>query len=97
LQNYRWLEYNETVKSFGTLEEYINAALATARYEKIENGTKVYAEIPALRGAWAEGRTQKQAREELREVLKGWIELQLERMQSLPAIGGIFPPELHPA
>ena len=85
------------MKSFKTLEEYVEAALATARYESIDNGAKVYAEIPAFRGAWAEGRTQKKAREELRGVLKGWIELQIERLQSLPAVNGIHPPELHPA
>ena len=85
------------MKSFKTLEEYIEGALATAQYETIEKGAKVYAEIPAFRGAWAEGSTQKKAKEELREVLKGWVELQIERFQSLPAVNGILPPELHPA
>lgn len=95
LQNWNVLTYYRSVKSFRTIEDYIEAALATARYEKIENGIKVYAEIPAFRGAWAEGATQKKAREELREVLKGWIELQIERSQSLPSVKGVRPPELH--
>jgi len=82
------------VKSFRNLGEYIEAALAAARYEKIEGGKKVYVEIPGFRGAWAEGRTQKQAAVELRDVLKGWIDLQLERGQSLPNVKGVMPPEL---
>ena len=88
------LRYCPSVKSFRNLEEYIEAALATARFEKIEGGKKVYAEIPAFRGAWADGSTQRQAVTELRDVLKGWIELQIERGQTLPVVKGIMPPEL---
>jgi predicted RNase H-like HicB family nuclease len=94
LRNAGILRYYSSVKSFRNLEEYIEAALATARFEKIEGGKKVYAEIPAFRGAWADGSTQRQAMAELRDVLKGWIELQLERGQMLPAVKGIRPPEL---
>jgi predicted RNase H-like HicB family nuclease len=82
------------VKSFKTLDGYIEAALETARYEKIEKGTKVYAELPAFRGAWADGRTREEARKELRQVLRGWIELQVERAQPLPALKGVRPPQL---
>lgn len=82
------MQYCSGVKHFRNLEEYIEAALATARFEKIEGGKKVYAEIPAFRGAWADGSTQKEAVAELRDVLKGWIELQLERGQMLPAVKG---------
>jgi predicted RNase H-like HicB family nuclease len=81
------------MKSFRNIEEYVEAALATARYEKIDGEKKVYVEIPAFRGAWADGGSKKQAVEELREVLKGWIELQVERGQSLPSIKGVMPPE----
>jgi predicted RNase H-like HicB family nuclease len=94
LLNAGTLRYCPSVKSFRNLEEYIEAALATARFEKIEGGKKVYAEIPAFRGAWADGGTQRQAVAELREVLKGWIDLQLERGQMLPAVKGVKPPEL---
>ncbi|HAF02898.1 MAG TPA: HicB family protein [Spartobacteria bacterium] len=84
----------QSVKSFKTLDEYIEAALDTARYEKIEKGTKVYAGLPAFRGAWADGRTREGARNELRQVLRGWIELQVERGQPLPALKGVRPPQL---
>jgi predicted RNase H-like HicB family nuclease len=82
------------MKSYQTLEEYIEAALATARYERIEDGTKVYAELPAFRGVWADGPTREVVRRGLRSVLEGWIELQVERKQTLPAIGGVHPPSL---
>jgi predicted RNase H-like HicB family nuclease len=76
------------VKSFKRLDDYIDAALATARFERIEDGQKVYAEIPACRGVWAQGRTRQEVKEELRSVLKGWIELQMERGSDLPSING---------
>ena len=84
------------MKSFRNLADYIEAALETARFEKIEDGTRVYAEIPAFRGVWADGRTRKEAKEQLRQVLKGWIELQIERSQPLPALNGLRPPQLAP-
>jgi predicted RNase H-like HicB family nuclease len=82
------------MKSFRNIGEYVEAALATARCEKIDGEKKFYVEIPAFRGVWADGGSKKQAVEDLRQVLKGWIELQVERGQSLPSIKGIMPPEL---
>ncbi len=81
------------VKSFKTLDEYIEAALETARYEKIEKGSKVFAELPKFRGAWADGSTRERARNKLHQVLRGWIELQVERGQPLPTLKGVRPPE----
>jgi predicted RNase H-like HicB family nuclease len=77
------------VKSFKLFDDYIDAALETARYERIENGTKVYADVPGFRGAWADGKTRQEAAKALRQVLKGWIELQLERGESLPKLKGV--------
>lgn len=77
------------MKRFKTLDDYVSAAVATARFEKIENGQEVYAEIPAFRGVWAQGRTRQEAMNELREVLKGWVELQLERGRELPSVNGM--------
>ena len=82
------------MKSYQILEDYIEAALATARYERIEDGTKVYAELPAFRGVWADGPTREVVKRGLRSVLESWIELQVERKQALPAIGGVHPPTL---
>jgi len=85
------------VKTFKNLAAHIQAALETARFEKTEEGTRVYAEIPAFRGVWADGRTRKEAKEQLRKVFKGWIELQTEQSQPLPSLNGLRPPQLAPA
>lgn len=82
------------MKTFKRLEDYISAAIKTARFERIDNGQKVYAEIPACRGVWAQGRTREEVKEELRHVLRGWIELQLERGCDLPPINGVTFKEL---
>jgi predicted RNase H-like HicB family nuclease len=76
------------VRTFKSLDEYINAAVTTARFERIEAGQKIYAELPGFRGVWAQGRTRQEVVKELREVLSGWIELQLERGSELPPVKG---------
>ena len=68
------------------LDAYIEAALKTARYEKIDNGTRVYAELPDFRGAWADGDTRGEVSNSLRDVLRGWIKIQLERGRPLPPL-----------
>ncbi len=82
------------VKSFNSLQEYMDAAVSTARFEKIEGGQKIYAELPAFKGVWAQGRTRREVEKALREVLSGWIELQVERGYELPPIKGATPKEL---
>jgi predicted RNase H-like HicB family nuclease len=77
------------VRSFKLLDDYIDAALRTARYEKIDNDTSVYAEVRDFPGAWANGKTREEVTKTLRQVLKGWIELQLERGQPLPRLKGV--------
>lgn len=81
------------MRSFKLLDDYIDAALKTARFEKIDNGTRVYAELRDFPGAWADGKTRDEAAKTLRQVLKGWIELQLERDQPLPRIKGVQAPQ----
>jgi predicted RNase H-like HicB family nuclease len=82
------------VRSFKLLVDYIDAALRTAKYEKIDRGTRVYAEVRDFPGAWAEGKTREEAAKTLRQVLKGWIEFQLERRQPLPRLKGVQTPQL---
>ena len=76
------------MKTFKNLDDYVKAAVSTARFEKIEGGHKVYAELPGFQGVWAEGRTRQEAIRQLHEVLNGWIELQLERGCELPRVKG---------
>jgi len=82
------------VRSFKLLDDYIDAVLKTARYEKIDSGTRVYAELRDFPGAWADGKTREEATKTLRQVLKGCIELQLERGQPLPRLKGVQTPQL---
>ena len=82
------------MKTFTDLDAYIDAAITEARYERIESGKAVYAEIPGFEGAWASAPTEQQASIELRKVLQGWIDIQVERNQPLPDIKGIKPPEV---
>ena len=69
--------------------EFIEAAMAKARYKIITNGAEpYYGEIPACRGVWATGRTLEACRAELREVLDGWIALRLRKGLAIPVVGG---------
>ena len=58
------------------LTEYIRAALRRAHYELLDDGT-FCAGIPGLPGVLATAATLEACREELREVLEGWIVLGL--------------------
>jgi predicted RNase H-like HicB family nuclease len=69
--------------------QYISAALAAARYEEIEDEEPWYAEIPALRGVWATGRTEDECRARLAETLDGWLLVRLRRGLPIPPVGGV--------
>ncbi len=55
------------------LIEYINAALAKAKYEIVEDDGSIYGYIPRLKGVWANATTLEACRDELTSVLEGWI------------------------
>jgi len=61
------------------LIEYIEAALARAKYEIIRDDEPYYGEIPNLKGVWATGRTLEECRKRLSEVIEGWIIIRLRR------------------
>ena len=70
------------------LAEYIKAAMHQATYELIDDGT-YFAEIPKFDGLWANAETLEATRDELEEVLEGWIILGLRQGHTLPVINGI--------
>ena len=70
------------------LTEYIRAALRHARYEILEDGT-FYGEIPDCQGVYANAETLEDCREQLLEVLEGWIVLGLRLGHSFPLIEGV--------
>ncbi len=70
------------------LTEYIGAALRHAQYELMEDG-QFFANVPELPGVWASGATVETCREELREVIEGWLLLGLRQGDEIPALDGI--------
>jgi predicted RNase H-like HicB family nuclease len=70
------------------LTEYIQTALRLAHYEIMESG-RYWGEIPGLDGVWAEGETLESCRDELREVLEGWLILGLRLGHKIPVLNGI--------
>lgn len=70
------------------LTEYVRQAMRQAHYEMIENG-RFFGSIPSCRGAWGEGATLEECREELREALEAWIIVGLRHGDPLPVIAGI--------
>jgi predicted RNase H-like HicB family nuclease len=70
------------------LAEYIHAAMRQAHYEMMENG-RFFGEIGQCPGAWGEGATLEEAREELRETLESWIVVGLRHGDRFEAIDGL--------
>lgn len=68
------------------LSEYITAAMDRAEFKTLEDGT-IFGEIPPIRGVWSNADTIEDAREELQEVLEGWIILALSRNIPIPPVG----------
>jgi predicted RNase H-like HicB family nuclease len=61
--------------------EYIDKAMQHAQYEQIEDGS-YFGRIPGFKGVWANKLTEQECREELREVLEGWILLNIAQTNS---------------
>lgn len=68
------------------IREYIQAALARAKYEIIEDEEPYYGEIGGLKGVWATGKTLEDCRSKLADVLDGWILVRLSRGMPIPCI-----------
>ena len=78
------------MQTFVTIGEYQAAVLRRAEYETLSDGT-VFGRIPAIQGVWASAPTLEACREELREVLEGWMRLRLADDLDLPEIDGLTP------
>ncbi len=70
------------------LTGYIHAALRKARYELLEDES-YYGEIPGFSGVYADAGTLEACREQLQEVLEGWILLGLRLGHELPEVDGM--------
>lgn len=65
------------------LTAYIQAAMRHAHYELLDDST-FYGEIPGFQGVFANADTLEVCREQLQEVLEGWIVLGLRLGHLLP-------------
>ncbi|MCK5661729.1 MAG: type II toxin-antitoxin system HicB family antitoxin [Methanosarcinales archaeon] len=69
------------------LTDYINRALSTAEYDKLDDGT-FYGKIPACIGVLAFGTTLFECENELRSTLEGWLIVKIRFGDVLPVIDG---------
>lgn len=70
------------------LTDYIRAAMARATYEILDDNS-YYGEIPGLPGVLANAGTLAQCRDELQDVLEGWIILGLRLGHTFPVLDGV--------
>jgi predicted RNase H-like HicB family nuclease len=68
--------------------EYIQAALKHAEYTVIEDGTYM-ATVDSLQGVIAIGDTIEECRQDLIEVIEGWVALRLRMGDAIPPVDGI--------
>ena len=71
------------------IREYIDAAMARARYEIIQDEQPFYGEVPELQGVWASGKTLEECRRNLMEVMDGWVLVRLARGLPIPPLGDV--------
>jgi len=71
------------------LSQYIQAAMRQAKYEILSDDKSFYGEIPGFQGVYANAETLEECREELVEVLEGWIFLHLADNTPLPVVNGL--------
>lgn len=69
------------------LIEYIEEALRRARYELIDDEEPYYGEVPELKGVWASGKTLEECRENLKDVIEGWLLVSLRKDIPVPILG----------
>jgi predicted RNase H-like HicB family nuclease len=70
------------------LTDYIRVAMRRATYEILPDGT-FYGEIPGLQGVYDNAVSLDDCRQELQEVLEGWIALGLRLGHTLPVVDGV--------
>lgn len=66
---------------------YLHAAMRRASYETLDDGT-YFGSIPGFQGVWTNAPTQEACRDEVEEVLEGWILLRIADHLDLPQVDG---------
>jgi predicted RNase H-like HicB family nuclease len=70
------------------LLEYVSAAMKTATYEKLEDGS-FCGTIRRCPGTVASARTLYECQEELRSVLEDWLIVKLRHGDAIPVLSGV--------
>lgn len=70
------------------LTDYIQTAMRRAHYELMENG-RFFGSIPECEGAWGDGATLEECREELQSGLEDWILIRVRHGLPIPTIAGL--------
>ncbi len=68
------------------LSKYIVEALRRAKYEIIEDEEPFYGEVEELPGVWATGKTLRECRNNLKEVIEGWVLVSLKKELPIPKL-----------
>ncbi len=71
------------------ITEYIQKALSKARYEIIEDDEPFYGKVPELPGIWATGKTLEECRNNLINVIEGWILVRVRKGLEIPFLGNL--------
>ena len=74
------------------LAQYLDKAMQHAQIEQIEQieDGSYFGSIPGFQGVWSNAATEDASRQELREVLEGWILLQIADHTPLPTVDGLY-------
>ncbi len=65
------------------LQANIQKAMERAQYKQLEDDSW-FAEVPGLQGVWANGESVEFCREELSEVIEGWLFLKIHDHDEIP-------------
>ena len=71
------------------LTEYIEAAMRKAKYKYIGDEDGYFATIPRFKGLWANARSLRGCRKELRSVLEDWILISFHHQIRVPVVDGL--------
>lgn len=70
------------------LTEYVQEALKRAHYEMIDDPDEpFYGQVTELPGVWATGTTLEACRDNLKDVVEGWILLSVKKSLPIPKLG----------
>ncbi len=70
------------------LIEYVRRAMKRAKYEILDDGT-FFGTVPGLRGVWANEKTLEACRDELAEVIEGWVLVRVAQGLDVPPVSGV--------